>query len=34
MIWLRFNRGAIRTAPARLLDRLRAREGQARADAG
>jgi hypothetical protein len=34
MIWLRFNRGAIRTAPARLLDRLRAREGHAGAGTG
>jgi hypothetical protein len=33
MVWLRFNRGAIRTAPARLLGRLRAGEGQ-RANAG
>jgi hypothetical protein len=34
MMWLRFNRGAIRTAPGRLLARLRAREGRAGASAG
>jgi hypothetical protein len=34
MMWLRFNRGAIRTAPGRLLARLRGREGRAGASAG